>query len=296
MAIKIINDIGSELIYNTVKKEVELYCSGKCFSSVTGLLRPPELVVLTERCNEGEFDIEVPVSNYLNRFLGSMFDKAIAEANNIERKRISFPFGLDKEIISGEFDAYIDNALIDFKLFSCSWFVGGGVHELEKQLNIYYCLLVLNGLVEDTEECVLQGHIMLKDAYDKKMLGMGITSKGKVVEVEKWPLERTISFITGKINDIKEMSKKSTQELLEIAKMNYQYEELTGYKVIGEGNKTARKVVKCSEYGWNCEKAEVAAKELAKEYNKKGNKQYSVSPVITSRENFLYSDFKSILK
>lgn len=139
---KIINDGLPEPVYEWILYIQSQYSKGDSDLSVTELINPPRIRVLTKR----NYDkIEVKASTLLNVTVGNQVHDGIETAckTGISERRLSIDTRGWK--ISGGMDHYNDGVLSDWKTAN-KWKTmlsaeNGRIEEFEKQLNVYAHIL-----------------------------------------------------------------------------------------------------------------------------------------------------------
>lgn len=121
----------------------DTYSRGEAAISVTSLLKPPrQLALETEHFDEIEEDASDRMWSLMGQVVHGILERA--DKTGIAERRLFVE--VEGWKVSGQMDRYIDGVLQDYKVVTVYKFKDGGVpEEYEQQLNIYACLLRLNG-------------------------------------------------------------------------------------------------------------------------------------------------------
>lgn len=173
--------------------------------SVTGLLRPPQMVYLE---SQHEAEIEEDVSEGLWKLLGSAVHVILERAAE-GMKDWKVEERLQVEVynwtVSGKYDLWRPledgGELIDFKITSAWSFLlepnGGVKPEWEAQLNLYAYMLRQNGtpVTKLTVLAILRDWMKSKAKHDRDYPQVGFMS----VDVPLWSVEKQLDFLEDRV-------------------------------------------------------------------------------------------------
>jgi hypothetical protein len=186
-----------QAIVDAVKNDP--YTKGSAHISITGLISPPRIRVLSEKHFE---DLEEDVSDKIFVLLGQVMHGILERANTEALSEERFYVEIDGMLISGQLDAYYENGLIqDYKLVSLYSVKDGVKPEYEQQLNCYAELLRKNGKKVTKLElvCILRDWSKGK-AHDETIPQQQVIK----LDVPLWPAKKAQSFLKERVRLHKE--------------------------------------------------------------------------------------------
>jgi hypothetical protein len=237
-------------VYNVITYDD--YSKGESDYSVTTLLKPPQMVHLTDRYwDKLEEDALDRVWSLFGKACHFLLEKH-GDENSIKEERLYID--IDGIKVGGQVDCYHSNIVTDYKITS-AWTIlyNSRVKEWEEQLNLYALIFRANGY----EVNQLQIVAILRD-WDKNKARSNKDypqSPIEIIPITLWSEQKQLQFITEKIKVLKLSKFMDDSTLAEYVPCHSEdmWEQPTKYAIMKKGRKSAVRVFdsqkECFDFG-----------------------------------------------